>query len=141
MALDAHPDGRGNSNYPTILPGVVRTALGVGDSELAQRLSERVEIEYALQKNAVDAARAQIAEHAGNHAEAAALYASAAEHWEELGAVPAQAYALLGLGRSLLALDDSNAERPLAQAAELFRAMGYRPALAEAESLTGGLKL
>jgi class 3 adenylate cyclase/tetratricopeptide (TPR) repeat protein len=140
-ALDAHPDSRGNSNYPTILPGVVRTALGVGDPELAQRLSERVEVEYALQNNAVDAARAQIAEHAGNHAEATALYASAAAHWEELGAVPEQAHALLGLGRSLLALDDRDAERPLAQAAELFRAMGYRPALAEAESLTAGLKL
>jgi hypothetical protein len=75
-----------------------------------------------------------------NHAEAAALYASAAEQWEELGAVPEQAYALLGLGRSLLALDDPEAERPLAEAAELFRAMGYRPALADAESLTARLK-
>ncbi|MDX6427237.1 MAG: hypothetical protein QOD52_2642 [Gaiellaceae bacterium] len=134
--LDSNPDSRGNSNYPTVLPGVVRTALGVGDPELARRLSERVEVEYALQNYAVDAARAQIAEHAGNHAEAAALYASVAEHWEELGAVPEQAHALLGLGRSLLALDDPAAERPLAEAAELFRAMGYRPALAEAELLT-----
>jgi tetratricopeptide (TPR) repeat protein len=140
-ALDAHPDSRGNSNYPTVLPGIVRTALGAGDPELAQRLSERVEVEYALQINAVTAARAQLAEHAGNHAEAAALYASAAAQWEELGAVPAQAYALLGLGRSLLALDHSDAEPPLAQAAELFRAMGYGPALSEAESLTAGLKL
>jgi tetratricopeptide (TPR) repeat protein len=140
-ALDAHPDSRGNSNYPTVLPGIVRTALGAGDPELAQRLTERVEVEYALQNNAVDAARAQIAEHAGNHAEAAALYASAAGQWEELGAVPEQAYALLGQGRSLHALDDPDAEWPLAKAAALFGAMGYRPALAEAESLTAGLKL
>jgi tetratricopeptide (TPR) repeat protein len=140
-ALDAHPDSRGNSNYPTILPGVVRTALGVGDPELAQRLSERVEVEYALQNNAVDAARAQIAEHAGNHAEAAGLYATAGQQWEELGAVPEQAHALLGQGRCLLALDDPDAERPLATAAALFREMGYLPALRETESLTAGLKL
>jgi tetratricopeptide (TPR) repeat protein len=140
-ALDAHPDSRGNSNYPTVLPGVVRTALGAGDPELAQRLTERVEVEYALQNNAVVAARAQIAEHAGDHAEAAALYASAGQQWEELGAVPEQAHALLGQGRCLVALEDPDAERALAEATELFRAMGYRPALAEAESLTAGLKL
>jgi predicted ATPase/class 3 adenylate cyclase len=140
-ALEANPDSRGNSNYATVLPGVVRTALGVGDPDLAQRLTERVEVEYALQNNAIDAARAQIAEHAGNHAEAAARYASAARQWEELGAVPEQAFALLGQGRSLLALDDPDAERPLAEAAELFRAMGYRPALAEAESLVRGLNV
>jgi hypothetical protein len=106
--LDARPDARGNSNYPTVLAGIVRTALRAGDTELAQRLSEGVEV-------------------AGDHAEAVALYASAAEQWEELGAVPEQADALLGQGRSLLALDEPGAERPLAQAAELFRAMGYRP--------------
>jgi hypothetical protein len=120
---------------------MVRAALSAGDPELAQRLSEGVEAGYALQKTALDAARAQLAEYTGDHAEAAALYASVAERWEGLGAMPEQAYALLGLGRSLLALDDSNTERPLARAAELFRAMGYRPALAEAESLTAGLKL
>jgi class 3 adenylate cyclase/tetratricopeptide (TPR) repeat protein len=139
--LDENPDSRGNSNYPTVLPGIVRTALGAGDPDLAQRLTERVEVEYALQRNAVVAARAQIAEHAGRHAEAADLYATAGRQWEELGAVPEQAHALLGLGRCLLELDDPDAGRPLAEAAGLFREMGYAPALAEAESLTAGLKL
>jgi tetratricopeptide (TPR) repeat protein len=139
--LAAHPDSRGNSNYPTHLPTMVRTALGIGDPGLALRLSEGVEAEYALQRTAVDAARALIAEHAGHHAEAAALHASAAERWEQLGAVPEQAYALLGYGRCLLTLDDPDAERTLDQAAALFREIGYRPALAEAESLAAGLKL
>jgi class 3 adenylate cyclase/tetratricopeptide (TPR) repeat protein len=138
--LESNPDSRGNSNYPTVLPGIVRTALGVGDRELAQRLTERVEVEYALQNNAVVAARAQIAEHAGNHAEAAGLYATAGQQWEELGAVPEQAHALLGQGRCLLALDDTDAERPLAKAAALFREMGYLPALRETESLTPGIE-
>jgi hypothetical protein len=52
---------------------------------------------------------------------------------------PKQAHALLG--RPLVALDDPDAERPLAEAAGLFRAMGYRHGLAEAESLTAGPKL
>ena len=140
-ALDASPDSRGNSNYPTVLPGIVRTALAVGDPGLAQKLTERVEVEYALQTNAITAARAQILEHAARHAEAAELYAAAAEQWEELGAVPEQAHALLGLGRCLLALDDADAGTPLLQAADLFRGMSYWPALAEAESLTARLKL
>jgi tetratricopeptide (TPR) repeat protein len=139
--LESHPDSRGNSNYPTVLPGIVRTALGAGDPELAQRLTERVEVEYALQHNAVVAARAQIAEHASRHAEAADLYAAAGRQWEELGAVPEQAHALLGLGRCLLALEDPDAGQPLAEAAALFREMGYAPALAEAESLAALLKL
>jgi tetratricopeptide (TPR) repeat protein len=139
--LDENPDSRGNSNYPTVLPGIVRTALGAGDPDLAQRLTERVEVEYALQRNAVVAARAQIAEHAGRHGEAADLYAAAGRQWEELGAVPEQAHALLGLGRCLLALEDPDAGQPLAEAAALFREMGYAPALAEAESLTAELKL
>ena len=138
-ALDVHPDGRGNSNYATVLPGIVRTALRLGDPELARRLTEGVEVGYAVQSNAVDAARAQLAEHEGHHAEAADLFAAAAERWEELGAVPEQAYALLGQGRCLVALDDTAAERPLHAAAALLRAIGYRPALAEAESLAAGL--
>jgi tetratricopeptide (TPR) repeat protein len=141
VELDEHPDSRGNSNYPTVLPGIVRTALGAGDPELAQRLTERVEVEYALQNNAVVAARAQIAEHAGDHAEAAGLYASAGAQWEELGAVPEQAHALLGEGRCLLALEEPDAERRLNEAATLFRAMGYLPALAEAESLAARLTI
>lgn len=51
------------------------------------------------------------------------------------GTVPEQAYALLGQGRCLVALEDPAAEEPLRQAAELFSSMGYRPALAETNAL------
>jgi hypothetical protein len=58
-----------------------------------------------------------------------------ASGWEHHGNVPEQAYALLGQGRCLVALEDSAAGEPLRQAAKLFSSMGYRPALAETEAL------
>ena len=53
----------------------------------------------------------------------------------QFGNVPEHAYALLGLGRCLLALAKPAAEQPLRQAAELFGSMGYRPALSETNAL------
>ena len=88
-----------------------------------------------LREHALCAARAQLAEHAGNHADAATLYAEAAARWQQFGNVRERAYALLGQGRCLVALEDPAAEQPLRQAAELFSSMGYRPALAETEAL------
>ena len=49
--------------------------------------------------------------------------------------MPERAHALLGQGRCLHALGDRAAEQPLAEAKELFAAMGYEPALAEAQAL------
>jgi hypothetical protein len=48
--------------------------------------------------------------------------------------VPERAYALLGQGRCLLALGQPAVETPLAEARELV-SMGYKPALAETNSL------
>jgi hypothetical protein len=57
--------------------------------------------------------------------------------WETFGNVPERAYALLGKGRCLRALDSSMAEEPLRVAKELFATMGYKPALARTEALLG----
>src|SRR5262249_60384299 len=84
---------------------------------------------------ALCAARAQLAEPAGNHREAAVLYAEAAARWQQFGNICEHAYALLGQGRCLLALGDPSAEQPLRQAGELFTSMGYKPALAETKKL------
>jgi tetratricopeptide (TPR) repeat protein len=123
--------------YARQLPGMIRTALAVGDPGLVQRLLPRFEPRYPLEEHALCAARAQVAEDAGEHAEAAALYAEAAERWKEFGNVPERAYALLGYGRCLLALGTPDAEKPLREAQELFASMGYQPALAETEALLG----
>ncbi|HEY3069550.1 MAG TPA: adenylate/guanylate cyclase domain-containing protein [Gaiellaceae bacterium] len=121
--------------YARELPRMLRTALAVGDFALAKRLAESLEPRYPLDKHALCAARAQLAEHAGDHAEAASLYANAAERWQEFGNVAERAYALLGQSRCLHALGRPGAEEPLREARELFASMGYKPALAEAEAL------
>ena len=88
-----------------------------------------------LHEHALCAARAQLADAGGDHAQAAALYAEAAGRWQELGDVPEHAYALLGQGRCLAALGRPEAKEPLHEARELFASMGYEPALARIEAL------
>jgi len=114
---------------------MLRTALDDDDPELAERLVEGIEPIFPLREHALCAAHAQLAEHAGDHAGAATLYAEAAARWQEFGNVPERAYALLGQGRCLQALSEPAAEQPLREAAELFSSMGYNPALAEIEAL------
>jgi hypothetical protein len=96
-----------------------------------------VEPRTPLFEHALCAARAQLAEAAGDEAEAAALYAKAAERWRKFGNMPERAYALLGQGRCLAILGKPEAEEPLSAARELFASMGYKPALAETDVLLG----
>ena len=119
---------------------MVRTALAAGDPELAARLADGLEPLFPLARARALRRRAQLAEAAGDHAEAATLYAEAAERWREFGNVPERAYALLGQGRCLAALGKPEAEQPLREARELFASMGYKPALAETEALLGESK-
>jgi tetratricopeptide (TPR) repeat protein len=127
----AHED----MNYAAQLPAMVRTALAAGDPTLARRLTDTLKPLFPLHEHARTSAQAQLAEAAGEHAQAATLYADAAQRWHEFGNVPEHAHALLGQGRCLLTLADPTAEQPLRQAAELFSSMGYRPALTETEAL------
>jgi class 3 adenylate cyclase/tetratricopeptide (TPR) repeat protein len=133
--LELWAGARQTPYYARHLAGMLRTALAAGDPELATRLADGLESRYPLDQHALCAARAQLAEHAGNHAQAATLYAQAAERWQQFGNVPEHAHALLGQGRCLLALGETSAGKPLRQARELFGQMGYKPALAETESL------
>jgi class 3 adenylate cyclase len=133
--LERLPGVHEDPYYARQLPAMIRTALAAGDAELAHRLLPEMEPRYPLDDHALCAARAQLAEHAGEYANAAALYAEAAERWLRFGNVPERAYALLGHGRSLVAIDDLGAVRPLSEARTLFESMGYEPALREAESL------
>ena len=90
-----------------------------------------------LFEHALSACRAQLAEAAGEHVEAAAQYAEAVERWHEFGNVPERAYALLGQGRCLTAIGEATAERPLHEARDLFASMGFAPAVAEVDLLLG----
>jgi hypothetical protein len=133
--IEQTPSARDTPYYSRQLSAMVRTALAAGDPDLAGRLAGGLESRYPLEEHALCAARAQLAEHAGNHAEAATVYADEAARWQEFGNVPEHAHALLGQGRCLVALRDPAAEQPLREAAELFSSMGYRPALAETNAL------
>jgi hypothetical protein len=133
--LEQFPGTRESPYYSRQLAAMVRTSLACGDRRFAERLAGSLEPRYPLEEHALCAARAQVTEHAGKHAEAARLYAEAAARWQEFGNVPERAYALLGQGRCLRALGQPKAEEPLREARDLFASMGYKPALAETEAL------
>jgi len=121
--------------YVLQLRSLVSMAIALEEPELAERFLGRVDPGAGFAQHALTPARAQLAEAAGDPATAARLYEEAAKSWEEFGHVPERAYALLGQGRCLQALGESEAEQPLRVARELFALMGYRPALAQTDAL------
>jgi class 3 adenylate cyclase/tetratricopeptide (TPR) repeat protein len=139
--LDQIPASRTDPVYAIVLPGLVRTALALDDPDLAASLTNGVPALTPLHQHALTSSQAQLAEAKGNHAEATALYADAAQHWHQFGNKPEHAYALLGQGRTLTALGDPSAEQPLRLARELFALMGYQPALAQTEKLIAANEL
>ncbi|HEX9123504.1 MAG TPA: hypothetical protein VF984_09110 [Actinomycetota bacterium] len=136
--LDEAVGTRETIYYPRQLAGMVRTALVAGDRAVAERLCAGVEPRYPLHQHALSSARAELAENAGEHEEAARLYSQAAAGWHEFGNVPERAYSLLGEGRCVRALGGPYAEEPLRAARDLFASMGYVPALRETESFLEG---
>jgi hypothetical protein len=121
-----------------LLPELVRCAVASSGPELAARMTDAFEPTTPMREHALVAARAVLAEAAGDLAEASTLYAEAAERWEAFGNVPERAFALLGKGRCSVALARPSAEMPLARARELFASMGYRLELAETDALLAG---
>jgi hypothetical protein len=135
LELDQLAAVRADLDYAWLLPSLLRVVLALDDSALAQRLTIGVAPRTPLHEHALASAQAQLAEAAGQHADAALLFRHAAERWQQFGSLPERAYALLGEGRCLTALNPSEAEGPLRQAEELFASMGYKPALAETQAL------
>ena len=122
--------------YAANLATAVRAALAVGAPELAAELAGAVQPRYPLEQHAVVAARALLAEHHGEHAEAAALFADAAKGWERFEVPWEHAQALLGQGRCLLALGQpGEALQALRTARDIFAMLGARPALTEVDRL------
>ena len=135
--LTESPGTHETTYYARQLAHMVRTALAADDAMIAQRLMSDIQPRYPIDEHALCAARAQLAEHAGDDEEAAALYADAARRWQEFGNVPGRAYALLGQGRCLRALGRAGPEEPPLEARALFASMGYKPALEETDALLG----
>ena len=133
--LDEIPGSERSPYFARHLASITRVALSVHDRPLADRLAQKLKPRYPLDEHALCAARAALAEHAGDYEEAAELYAEAASRWQEFGNVPERAYALLGQGRCRRALGRPGAEDPLLEARELFASMGYEPMVVEADGL------
>jgi hypothetical protein len=133
--LDSAAVQRTFAAYAWCLTELVRSAVAVGDHEVAGSLAAGVRPATPCDQYGLMSCQAQLAEANGNHTEAASLYADAAHRWNQFGNVPEHAYSLLGQGRCLRALGDPAGQQPLAEARELFASMGYNPALAETDSL------
>ncbi len=133
---EATPGAREASYYPVLLPEMVRTALAIGDRELAERLVGGVESRYPYAEHALAAANAALAEARGDPQSASEAYAEVADRWERFGVVPERAFALLGKGRCLVRLARPiEAAHVLRHARDIFDPLGMAPGLAETDAL------
>jgi hypothetical protein len=133
--VSRNPATRDDPNYAAQLPQLVRSALALGDAALSEALIAGVAPRTPLQQHALRACAAELAEASGDHAGARHQYREAADGWRVFGHIPELAHALFGHGRSLLASGTPGAEIPLAEARDLFQAMGYAPAVAAVQAL------
>jgi hypothetical protein len=115
---------------------MVRTAVAVGDIELAGRLFADLQTPFPQHGHAVCGSRAILAEGRGDLARAIDRFREAARRWEEFGVVPEAAHARLGLGRALVAAGRTDeATEPLASARATFTRLGATPLVSEAGAL------
>jgi class 3 adenylate cyclase/tetratricopeptide (TPR) repeat protein len=134
--LESYPSARDNPNYPVFLPAIVRAALGMGETELAERLVSGIDPPYPYAEHSLVAANAALTEARGDPQAAADAYADAAVRWERFGVPPEQGFALLGQGRCLLGLARSiEAASVLHHTREIFERLQAAPALAQADAL------
>jgi hypothetical protein len=137
----ALPATRETQYYPALLPAIVRTAIGMGQLELAQKFVDGVKPRYPYTQHALVAANAAVTEAAEEHAAALAGYAEAARRWDAFGVVPEKGFALLGHGRCLVGdADGSDAARVLKQAREVFESLDAAPALKATDALLMGIR-
>jgi class 3 adenylate cyclase/tetratricopeptide (TPR) repeat protein len=130
------PDIRTKTHFVRYLPTTLRASLGGGPAFVRTVVDGLTLGEVALHRCVRATVGAVLAEAAGGAA--SSLHAQAAEEWRAFGHVPETAYALLGLGRALVAEQRSeDAIVPLVEARETFTALRYAPARAEAEGLLG----
>jgi class 3 adenylate cyclase/tetratricopeptide (TPR) repeat protein len=134
--LEGTPNVRDVPEYAANLPEADRTALAAGGADLAARLTEGVEPLYPLHEHALTTARALLAEHRGEHPDAAELFAEAAVRWERFEMPWERAQALLGQGRCLLALGRiSEATERLRETRGIFARLRAGPGVALTDAL------
>jgi hypothetical protein len=136
--VEATAGARETADHVPFLLGMVRTALALGELDLAHRLVAGVEPLIPYAEHALVAAGAALAEAHGDWPAAAEMYADAAGRWQGFGVVAEEAFALLGQGRCLARLGrPSDAAPVLAHARAIFTQLGAAPALAETDAILG----
>lgn len=126
---------RHDSRYAEVLPALSRAAHALSAAELVERLADGVPDTLAGQRHALTTVNAIHAEATGSHQQAAAIYAEAAERWEQFTNVLEQAHALLGKGRCLALIGDRRADQSLLTCRALFAHMRAEPRIAECDRL------
>jgi tetratricopeptide (TPR) repeat protein len=122
------------------LAEMLRTARGIADPELAERLTEQIASGLPTQRCVRTYGEGLLAEACGEYEVAATAFADAAVRWHDFRAPYEEAHALLGQGRCLLALEKAEKGVPiLEQARQIFDKLKARPALKETEALLGGV--
>jgi hypothetical protein len=115
---------------------MVRTALGAGALELAGRLVDGYSPVSAHGRHMLVAASAPLMEADGDLAGAAVSYVDAVVRLEAFGNVPELAFALLGQGRTLMALGRPDEARPvLERSRAIFELLHAAPSLAVIQTL------
>jgi predicted ATPase/class 3 adenylate cyclase len=117
------------------VPDAARVCAEAGALVVGERLLEGIDAVMARQRNSLLAARAVLAEAHGRLEEPAALYGESAAAWENFGHALERGQALLGLGRCLLALGETDANATLAAARDVFTRLGAGPLVAETNRL------
>lgn len=123
--VSATAGARDTQYYPALLPAMVRAAISLERLDLARRLADGVEARYLYTQHALLAADAALVEAMGDISHARDLYADAEGRWHAFGVVPERAFALLGLGRCLVAENrDAEGEKATREARVLFAGLG-----------------
>lgn len=118
------------------LATATRTAVAIGETELASRLSFGVESKIPRNANNIVSAQALMVEANGELPLAATIFDEAGERWRRFGHQVERAHAEFGAGRCLRAMGKSTEGTiRLAEARRLFASMGAFPALEEIDAL------
>lgn len=138
--LGRHPKFARTWLHAHVLSTLVRIAVALGDLALARSMAAAEGSPTPRNALARASASAAVLEAGGERAEAADAYAAAAAGWERFGVPEEQAFALLGQGRSLLAIGRMAAGvAALERSRSLFEPLRAAPSLREIDALTASI--
>ena len=124
------------TTFDALIPMIARTAQGAGALELAGCLIDGYAPVSPHGQHMVVAASAALLEAAGDLAGAVVSYEDASKRLEAFGNVPELALALLGQGRTLMALDRTDTAEPLLKRShDIFQRLHAAPSLAVIDAL------